>query len=155
VNVAWFGVPPLSVPVPRVVVPSMNVTVPVAAALSTVAVNVTDWPYADGFGADTSVVVVAFLFTTCVTVFDVAVVKFASPLYVAVMSCEPAVSVDVVNVAVFGEPPLSEPVPRVVVPSMNVTVPVAFMVLSVAVKVTESPTLDGFREDVSVTVGVA
>ena len=48
---------------PRTVEPSMNVTVPVgggspAVAAVTVAVNVIDWPYTEGFGADLRVVVV-------------------------------------------------------------------------------------------------
>ncbi len=49
------------VPEPRVVevVLSMNVTVPVAVVGVTVAVNVTDCPYADGLGDDCSVVVVS------------------------------------------------------------------------------------------------
>ena len=47
----------------------------------------------------------------------------------------PTLRVDVVHVAV---PPMIEPVPRVVVPSLNVTVPVAPLV-TVAVNVTEPP----------------
>ena len=48
--------PPLSVPVPNVVVPSLNVTVPVAADGATVAVNVTEEPYVDGFAEEDSAV---------------------------------------------------------------------------------------------------
>ena len=51
--------PLLSVPVPRVVVPSLNVTVPVAADGVTVAVNVTEFPYVEGLAEEASVVVVA------------------------------------------------------------------------------------------------
>ena len=54
----------------------------------------------------------------------------------------PPVREDVVNVAVEPE---RVPVPRVVAPSSNVTVPVAPAV-TVAVKVTESPKFDGFAE---------
>jgi len=50
--------PLLSVPVPNVVVPSLNVTVPVAADGDTVAVKVTDELYVDGLDEDESVVVV-------------------------------------------------------------------------------------------------
>jgi len=46
------------VPVPSVVLPSVNVTVPVAVAGVTVAVNVTGEPYADGFADEVSVTVV-------------------------------------------------------------------------------------------------
>lgn len=45
-------------PVPRVVVPSLNVTEPVAP-LVTVAVNVTDAPEVEGFSEEDRVVVVA------------------------------------------------------------------------------------------------
>ena len=44
-----------------------------------------------------------------------------SPLYTAVILCEATDSDDVLNVAVLE---LSEPVPRIVAPSLNVTVPV-------------------------------
>ena len=45
-------------PVPSVVLPSVNVTVPVAVAGVTVAVNVTGEPYEDGFADEVSVTVV-------------------------------------------------------------------------------------------------
>jgi hypothetical protein len=63
--VANVAVPvPDSVPVPRVNVPSRNMTVPVGVPVPggftvTVAVKVTDWPKTDGLGDDVSVVVVA------------------------------------------------------------------------------------------------
>ncbi len=44
-------------------------------------------------------------------------------------------------------PPDKEPVPSVAVPSMNVTVPVAADGVTVAVKVTELPYVDGLRDD--------
>lgn len=67
VNVAT---PPLSVPVPIGLPPSRNVTVPVGvpvpgATADTVAVKVTDWPKADGFRDEVTVVVVSALLTTC------------------------------------------------------------------------------------------
>ena len=58
---AW---PAVRVLVPKVVVPSLNVTVPVGvpdpgALAVTVAVNVTVWPNTDGLTDDTTVVAVA------------------------------------------------------------------------------------------------
>lgn len=67
----YVAVPPLTVPVPNVVLPSLNVTVPVALEGVTVAVNVTDEPYADGFDDDDTVVVVFALFTVWVNVDEV------------------------------------------------------------------------------------
>jgi hypothetical protein len=46
-------------------------------------------------------------------------------------------------------------VPRVVLPSRNVTVPVAVDGVTVAVKVTEEPYVDGFAEEARVTEEVA
>jgi hypothetical protein len=74
---------PSSVPVPRVVVPSLNVTVPVGMppALVTVALKVTELPYADGLADDVGVfVVVAAWFTTCERAADWAdAAKFVLP----------------------------------------------------------------------------
>jgi hypothetical protein len=58
----------------------------------------------------------------------------------------------VLNVAV---PPARLPVPRTVAPSLNVTVPVAVEALTVAVKVTEAPYVDGLRLDVTAVVVTA
>ena len=71
-------------PVPSVVAPSLNVTVPLGvpepgAVAATVAVNVTDAPKTLGFGAALTAVVVAPLFTVCVRPDDVEVVKLLSP----------------------------------------------------------------------------
>jgi hypothetical protein len=62
----------------------------------------------------------------------------------------PTLSEDVVNVACPA--PLSVPVPSVVAPSLNVTVPVGFDPVTVAVKVTACPRVLGFCEDCSVVV---
>ncbi len=78
----------LSVPVPSVVMPSLNVTLPVGLANAvppglvalTVAVNVTGCPTATGLIEDASAVVVAARFTTCVRPEDVLVAKLVSPL---------------------------------------------------------------------------
>jgi hypothetical protein len=53
--------PPLKFDVPKIVVPFLNVTLPVAppgAPELTVAVNVTAWPDVEGFGLELKVVVV-------------------------------------------------------------------------------------------------
>lgn len=82
-NVAW---PELSVPVPRVVAPSLKVTVPAGvpapgATADTVAVNVTDWPKTEGFAVDDSDVDVLAWFTLCVSIGDAGLaLKFPSPL---------------------------------------------------------------------------
>ena len=50
------------------------------------------------------------------------------------------------------------PVPRVVAPSINVTVPVIVPVVvdvTAAVNMTEAPTVDGFREEVTAVVVAA
>jgi len=73
------ALPLLIVPVPSVVLPSVNVTVPVAVVGVTVAVNVTDEPYADGFADEASATVVFVLFTVCVRVVDVLLLSFVSP----------------------------------------------------------------------------
>jgi hypothetical protein len=57
--------------VPRVVLPSRNVTVPVAADGVTVAVKVTEEPYVDGFAEEVRVTVEVALSTVCVNVGDV------------------------------------------------------------------------------------
>jgi hypothetical protein len=67
------------VPVPSAVLPSLNVTVPVAVAGVTVAVNVTDAPYVVGFVDEVSVTIVFALFTVCVNVEDVLLLSLASP----------------------------------------------------------------------------
>ena len=82
-DVARVATPdPLRVPVPSVVVPSLKVTVPVGAPVPpldvTVAVNVTDWPNAAGFGEDVSVMLLPLWLTPWLkTVAEPA--KFVSP----------------------------------------------------------------------------
>ena len=72
---------PLSVPVPSVVAPSLNVTVPlgVPAPEVTVAVNVTLWPKTDGLAELVNAVVVLAALTTWVRMLEVLVVKSVSP----------------------------------------------------------------------------
>ena len=67
------------------------------------------------------------------------------------MTSLPIGSVEVATVAV---PPLNAEVPRIVLPLVKVTVPVA-PAGTLAVKVTDCPVVDGFNEDVKVTTGVA
>jgi len=79
VEVLYVAPPLLIVAVPSVVLPSVNVTVPVAVVGVTVAVNVTDEPYADGFADEARVTVVFVLFTVCVRAVDVLLLSFVSP----------------------------------------------------------------------------
>ena len=80
VKVAW---PPLSAPVPSVVVPSLKVTVPVGvpapgATAVTVAVKVTAWPNTEGLAKEASAVVVSALFTVWVRAPEVELLKLPS-----------------------------------------------------------------------------
>ena len=72
-EVVKVATPLFSVPVPRIVVPSLKVTVPVAVEGETVAVNVTAAPDVAGFGEDARTVVVGALLTTWLTEDDVLV----------------------------------------------------------------------------------
>jgi len=137
---------PLSVPVPRAIVPSRKVTVPVGVpdVLDLiVAVNVTGAPLDVEAAELTNAVVVALAAAgvmVSIAAAEVLPAKLAVPLYLAVIECVPTVSVDVVKVAT--PLPLSVPVPSKVVPSRNVTVPVGvppLPSLTVAVHVTGIP----------------
>jgi len=75
----YVALPLLSGPVPNCVLPSINVTVPVAVAGVTVAVNVTEEPNNDGFTDEANVVVVAVWFTVWVSVEDVLLLSLVSP----------------------------------------------------------------------------
>jgi hypothetical protein len=68
---ARTAVPLLRVTVPRLVVPSLKVTEPVALDGVTVAVHVTVCPYVEGLGEQARLVDELALFTTCVTTFEV------------------------------------------------------------------------------------
>jgi hypothetical protein len=64
--------------------PAVNVTVPVGVPdpgelAVTVAVKVTGWPCAEGFGEEVSDVVEESLFTVCVRALDVLPLKLLSP----------------------------------------------------------------------------
>jgi hypothetical protein len=135
-EVLYMAIPLLTLPLPSVVLPSLNVTVPVAVVDETVAVNVTEEPKADGFDDDKSVVVVLALLTVCVRTVEVLLLQFESPACDPVTECDPAVSVEVLKVAL---PLLRLPVPSVVLLSWKVTVPVQLEGLTVAVNLTEEP----------------
>ena len=77
-EVLKVAVPLLTAPVPRVVVPSRNVIVPVAAE-ATLAVKVTDWLKLDGLTEDVSETDGPVLFTVWVSVAVVELLS-ASPL---------------------------------------------------------------------------
>jgi hypothetical protein len=100
VNVAWPE--PFRVPVPRVLGPSLKVTVPVGVPAPglftvTVAVNVTDCPNADGLAEELTDVVVPAVFTIWLSVLEVLPLKCVSPPLVAVIECEPAAAVATQN----------------------------------------------------------
>ena len=85
VEIESVAVPPLSVPVPRVVEPSRKLTVPVGVPLpgataSTVAVKVTDSPKTEGFAYEVTLLVVAAWLTVCVRGPEVLLRKLPSPL---------------------------------------------------------------------------
>ena len=152
-----MAVVPLRVPVPRVVVPSRKVTDPVGAMEPlpvTVAVKVTEAPTAAGFELEASAVVSGdgAAVMVCVNTVEVLAALLLSPPYAAVIECAPAARLDVENLAID---PLRVPVPRVVVPSRKVADPVGAMEplpVTVAVKVTETPTAAGFELEASVIV---
>lgn len=81
-RVANVALPPISVPVPNVAAPFLNVTVPVGVPLVDdliFAVNVTETPCFDGFFEDVTALVVAALCTAWVRAAAVLAVKLASP----------------------------------------------------------------------------
>ena len=66
VEVLKVAFPLLRLPVPSVVLPSLNVTVPVHAEGVTVAVNLTEDPYVEGLEEDVTVTLEFALLTVCV-----------------------------------------------------------------------------------------
>ena len=77
-DVVAVATPPVSVDVPNVVAPLVNVTVPVTP-LWRVAEKVTDWPGVEGFAEETRVTTGVVLATVWVSV-PVAELLFPSPL---------------------------------------------------------------------------
>ena len=120
----------LTVPDPRVWPPLVTITVPVVPT-GRVTVMVTGLPTV--LGPDVVTVTGGVSLLTVCTKDAVAVLLFASPLYVAIIVSLPAGNVDKTIVAT---PFVTVDVPRTVAPFVKVTVPVVF-VGSVAVKVTD------------------
>src|ERR1700674_4484128 len=124
----------------------LGVPAPGATAV-TVAMNTTPWPTAEGFCVEISAVAESALLMVCVSGAEILAVKLLSPLYVAVMLRTLGRSELVDNIAF---PVLSTiRVPRLVVPSLKVIVPVGVPApgggtATVAVKVTLCPKTDGF-----------
>ena len=142
--------------------PSRKVTLPAGVPAPgllavTVAVKVTDFPNTDGLAEELADVVVPY-FTVCVSLEEVLPLKFASPPYDALIEWEPTASVLVTNVA--WPEPFRVPVPRVLEPSLKVTVPVGvpapgLFAVTVAVKVTDCPDTDGLAEELTSVVVLA
>ena len=110
---------------PSEVSPSKKVTFPVGVPLDedwTEAVSVTACPKPDGFVLEATAIVVEAWLTVCVSAAEVLPEKFVSPLYFAVIECEPADKLESESCAASLE---TVAVPKDVVPSRNVIVPVA------------------------------
>ncbi len=144
-----FTVPPVP---GSAVEPSMNVTLPVGtvAVPSTVAVNVTDAPDDMGLENAVMVVVVLALLTSCETAADKLGLLIVSPLYCPVMECVPALRMntgDTVEPLTRVENPRGDPA------SSNVTVLVAVVGVTFAVKVTLVPYVTAAPGTTVVVVG--
>jgi hypothetical protein len=149
------ALPADSVFVANVVVPSLNVTVPVGlpepgGTALTAAVKVTTWPNTEGLTEDARAVLLPAWFTVWLSVLLVLPEKLPSPPYTALIKCVAAPKPDVVRLA--WSLAFNKPVPSVAAPSLNVTVPVSVegTALTVAVKVTDCPNMDGFRDEATV-----
>jgi hypothetical protein len=129
------AVPPDKVPVPRVVAPSLNVTVPAAADGVTVAVKVTGLPNADGLADDEMTVDVVDRPTLKV---PVAKLDRNTPCvwYDASKEWLPALGLDIVK---FAEPLDSGLTTAVPLSTLNDTLPVG--VIPVPLAATETVTL--------------
>ena len=142
--------------VASVVVPSVNLTVPVGVPPEEVmvAVRVTDDPDVDGFADEVTVVVVEPPVTTCESAVLALLPKPPVPVKVATIECVPAARADVAKVALPAETATFDA--NVVAPSVNVTVPVGVPPdeVIVAVKVTDAPDADGFADELSAVLVV-
>src|SRR5437867_709622 len=130
--------------------PSVKLTLPVGPNPVTVAVKVTFAPATDGLAELDSAVVLVALLTACDKVVLVEPLLVASPLYTALMLCVPTLRLLVAQVAVriLPEPVSAAAVqPAIeVAPSLKFTVPVGALPLTVAVKVTLVPAVEGVNE---------
>jgi hypothetical protein len=138
------------------VAPSLKFTVPVGALPLTVAVKVTLVPAVEGVNELPIPVVLVAPLTVWESAALLDVALAASPLYVATMLCVPAASVLLVHAAVRLLPlpanTTAEQPPIDVAPSLKLTVPVGLAPVTVAVKVTFVPAVDGLEELMSVVV---
>ena len=127
-GVGWrWATPAETVAVPIFTLLSLKVTVPPGVAEAgevtvTFAVNVTAEPALTVAGAALAASVVSPLVTVTVAAEDVLVLKELSPPYAAVTLWLPTVRLDVDSVAC---PDDTDPVPSVVEPSLNATLPVS------------------------------
>src|SRR5215472_15674173 len=103
------AVPLVSATLPITTAPSWNLTVPVAVAGDTAAVNVTARPLSDGFREDAKLTLVTSLRTVTDTAPDVLASVAPSPPYTAVNVWIPAARLAATSMA---EPPLraTEPI---------------------------------------------
>jgi hypothetical protein len=146
--------PPVRTTALSVVAPSLKVTVPVAAAGVTVAVRVTICPTAAELGVTSKLIVAGFVagLITSVTVADVLALLMESPLYDAVSVWLPTARLDVT----IAPTPLNiATLPRAAAPSLNVTVPVAVVGSTTALRLTCCPALAGLGRAAMPTVVVA
>jgi hypothetical protein len=145
---------------PRTVVPSRKFTLPFGtpAVEVTVAVKLTDCPWAEGLGLETSVVDVPAGLTVCCQTTDVLPRKLPSPEYVAVIEWTPPARAEVEMVAEPAAERAADPIETP--PSKNVTLPVRVpdpgaTTATVAVKVADCPNTDGLGVEDTVTVVAA
>ena len=155
-EVTKVALPETSVPVPMAAAPSKKVTVPlgVPEPLLTVAVNVTGFPNTAGFCDEATDMLVAIPLTTWLSTLDVLGSKVASPWYAAAIECVPTTS-DAVEIEAL--PAASRvPLPMEVVPSKKSTVPVGVppVPVTVAVKVTDCPAVEGLSEETKLAVEI-
>ena len=102
------------------------------------AVKVTDFPAAEGLALEVNVVTVAAGLTTCANPAELLARKLESPLYLALIECEPTVRA-VAEIAYVATPPERLALPSEVLPSKKETVPVGvplYAGVTVAVRVT-------------------
>ena len=124
--------PPDTVPEPRVVEPSLNITVPVAVDGVTVAVNVTEFPYADGLRDDWTEVVDDARPTVNVPVAELAR-KSPWAAYVALKLWGPTDRMPTLNVAT---PEVNPPIDGVPPSTLRSTLPVGRSIPELTVTVT-------------------
>ena len=139
--------------------PSRKFTLPVGETPLTVAVKVTLAPAVDGVSELPIAVVLLTLLTVCETALLLEAALAASPLYAATMLCVPAVSAAVAHAAVrlfpLPESATAEHPVIDVAPSLKLTDPVGLLPVTVAVKLTLVPKVDGLGALASAVVVAA